>query len=115
MTTTASKRHRISNTCRVLHRVHVKDARTRACIEAQKLNTTIAEQALAAREDAGLTQSQPAKLVGTTQSVISRLEDADHDGHCLSMLQRIATALNRRVVIRLVARPATSKRTATRA
>jgi predicted transcriptional regulator len=46
------------------------------------------------REQAGLTQRQLADLVGTTQSVIARLEDADYDGHSLSMLARIASALN---------------------
>ena len=43
-----------------------------------------------------------AKLVGTTQSVISRLEDAGYSGHTLSMLDRIATVLHYRVVVRLV-------------
>ncbi len=44
------------------------------------------------REDAGLTQSQLAKKVRTTQSVIARLEDAEYTGHSLSMLERIAAA-----------------------
>jgi hypothetical protein len=34
--------------------------------------------------------------------VICRLEDADYEGHSVSMLRRIATALNRRVEIRFV-------------
>ena len=40
--------------------------------------------------------------MGTTQSVISRLEDADYEGHSLSMLQRIATALRMRLKVSLV-------------
>lgn len=44
------------------------------------------------REDAGLTQVEIAKKVGTTQSVIARLEDAEYTGHSLTMLERIATA-----------------------
>ena len=44
------------------------------------------------REDAGLTQSELAAKVGTTQSVIARLEDAEYTGHSLTMLQRIASA-----------------------
>jgi ribosome-binding protein aMBF1 (putative translation factor) len=44
------------------------------------------------REDAGLTQAEVAKKVGTTQSVIARLEDAEYTGHSLTMLERIATA-----------------------
>jgi ribosome-binding protein aMBF1 (putative translation factor) len=44
------------------------------------------------REDAGLTQSELARKIGTTQSVIARLEDAEYAGHLLTMLERIATA-----------------------
>ena len=55
-----------------------------------------------ARTAAGLTQKQLADLIGTNQSVISRLEDADYDRHSLAMLDRIARALNRRVEVRLV-------------
>ena len=33
-----------------------------------------------------LPQKELAELIGTTQSVISRLEDADYEGHSLSML-----------------------------
>lgn len=56
-----------------------------------------------ARNKAGLTQKDLAKLVGTTQSVIARLEDADYDGHSLRMLNRIAAALNKRIDIRFLA------------
>jgi ribosome-binding protein aMBF1 (putative translation factor) len=42
------------------------------------------------REDAELTQAELAKKVGTTQSVIARLEDAEYTGHSLTMLERIA-------------------------
>ena len=41
-------------------------------------------------------------MAGTTQPVISRLEDADYDGHSLFMLQRIAIALKKRLAIGLV-------------
>ena len=44
------------------------------------------------REDADLTQAELARKVGTTQSVIARLEDAEYAGHSLTMLERIATA-----------------------
>ena len=55
-----------------------------------------------ARQEAGLTQTELAKLVGTTQSVISRLEDADYEGHSLPMLNRIAAALHKQVEIRFI-------------
>ncbi len=44
------------------------------------------------REDVGFTQAELAKKVGTTQSVIARLEDAEYSGRSLTMLERIASA-----------------------
>ncbi len=44
------------------------------------------------RDAEGLTQAELAKRVGTTQSVIARLEDAEYTGHSLAMLERIAAA-----------------------
>jgi len=38
----------------------------------------------------------PGLLVGTTGSVISRLESAEYDGHSLKMLERIAVAFRRK-------------------
>ena len=54
------------------------------------------------RTAARQTQRQLAKKVGTTASVICRLEDADYQGHSLAMLRRIAAALGKRVEIRFV-------------
>jgi len=55
-----------------------------------------------ARTAAGLTQQQLAKLIGTKQPVISQLENADYRGQSLTMLQRIARALELEVQLRLV-------------
>jgi len=62
----------------------------------------IAQMVYDARTTAGMTQTQLAQAVGTTQSVISQLEDSEYEGHSLSMLRRIAKALNRDVEIRFV-------------
>ena len=62
----------------------------------------IAQMIYDARTAAQLTQSQLAEKVGTTQSVISQLEDADYEGHSLSMLRRVAAALDQRIEIRFV-------------
>jgi transcriptional regulator with XRE-family HTH domain len=49
-----------------------------------------------------LSQAQLAKLIGTTASVICRLEDADYEGHSLAMLRRIGAVLDQRVEVRFV-------------
>ncbi len=72
-------------------------------LEQEQANLEIARRIYELRTKAGLSQAQLAKKVGTTQSVISRLEDADYDGHSLAMLRRIASALEKRLEIRFVA------------
>jgi ribosome-binding protein aMBF1 (putative translation factor) len=67
-----------------------------------ELNARIAQEIYDLRAKAGLTQRQLAKLIGTTDSVISRLEDADYRGHSLKTLHRIAFALNQRVDVHFV-------------
>ena len=71
-------------------------------IEKEKKRLEIAEQIYAIRTKAKLSQQQLAKKVGTTQSVISRLENAEYSGHTLSMLNKIAMALGHEVEVRLV-------------
>ncbi len=73
-----------------------------AALEQERANAEIAREIFVLRENAELTQKQLADLVGTTPSVICRLEDADYEGHSLSMLRRIAEALGRRVEVRFV-------------
>ena len=51
------------------------------------------------RERHGLTQKGLAARVGTTQSVIARLGDADYEGDSLRMLARIAAAVGEHVTI----------------
>jgi DNA-binding XRE family transcriptional regulator len=79
-----------------------KDPDKGAAFEEELANAEVARKIYDIRTKAGLTQKQLAKLAGTTASVISRLEDADYDGHSLAMLRRIASALDKRVEIRFV-------------
>ncbi|HEY3150715.1 MAG TPA: helix-turn-helix transcriptional regulator [Candidatus Binatia bacterium] len=64
----------------------------------------VALQISALREKAGLSQQDLAKLVGTSQQQISRLESPGYEGHSLSMLRRVASVLRARV--RVVFEPA---------
>ena len=71
-------------------------------VEQEQANLEIARKIYELRTKAKFSQAVLARKVGTTQSVISRLEDADYDGHSLAMLRRIAAALERRVEIRFL-------------
>jgi ribosome-binding protein aMBF1 (putative translation factor) len=87
----------------ILHRRYIKgDPQREASLRAERINVEVAAMVCKSRAEAGLTKKELAELVGTTQSVISRLEDADYEGHSLSMLQRIAAALRMRLKVSLV-------------
>ena len=95
-----AKKGKTSDAVSILHGRYVKDDPERkASLAAERLNADVAQMIYDLRKQAGLTQQELAKLVGTTQSVISRLEDADYEGHSLSMVSRIAKAVNQRLVV----------------
>ena len=71
-------------------------------LEEARASAEVARKVSELRTKAKLTQKELAARVGTTASVISRLEDDDYEGHSLAMLRRIASALNKRVEIRFV-------------
>ena len=54
------------------------------------------------RKKAGLTQTQLAKLVGTRQSNIARIESADYTGYTLKSLGKVTQALKARLEIKIV-------------
>jgi ribosome-binding protein aMBF1 (putative translation factor) len=100
-----------SDAVAILENLIKDDPRTRELADEATVNSMVAKLIYEARTQAGLTQRQLADLVGTKQPVIARLEDSGYEGHSLTMLQRVAKALGRRLEIRL--RPA--KRVAQRA
>lgn len=87
----------------ILHRRLVAGKPERqAELEKIRADDAVARKIYDLRTKAGLSQRAFAKLVGTTASVICRLEDTDYEGHSLAMLNRIAAALDKRVEIRFV-------------
>lgn len=70
--------------------------------ERATVNAHVAQLIYEARTESELSQKELAQMIGTTQSVISRLEDADYEGDSLSMLNRVAKALDRKFKIALL-------------
>jgi len=89
---------------KILAHIAGKDPAMQRGFEEEVANREVAQKIFQLRQDSGLSQAELARRVGTTQSVISRLEDADYEGHSLAMLNRIAAAVERRVEIRFVPR-----------
>jgi len=102
--------HKTSDAIEILHRrFYVGRPKRIAALNEAIANDEVARKIHDLRTRARLTQKQLAKLIGTTPSAISRLEDADYEGHSLAMLNRIAAALNKRVKIEFVPLPSKRK------
>jgi len=93
-----------TNALEILHRRYIEGKPQMEAMveEEERVNADVARKIYELRMKAGLSQRQLAERVGTTASVICRLEDADYDGHSLTMLRRIAEALDHRVQINIV-------------
>ena len=99
----AKKKRTTTDAVKILHKRYIKgDPKRLKSLKIEREKANVAEQIYKLRTQAGLTQQQLAKRIGTTQSVISRLEDADYNGHSLQMLERIARALGYKIEIRLL-------------
>lgn len=98
-----TKRRSTTEAVEILHRRYFESKpEMLALLEHERINADVAQKIYDLRAKAGLSQRQLADKVGTTASVICRLEDADYQGHSLEMLQRIAAALDSTVEVRFV-------------
>lgn len=93
---------RTKDALHILARVTGRGESVKAGIAQARTNLEVAQMIYDARTRAGLSQSQLAALIRSKQPVIARLEDADYEGHSLSMLQRIAEALGHHLELRFV-------------
>ena len=97
------KRPPASDAIEIMHRRYYEGKPERiAALEEARADDEVARKIYQLRTQASLSQRELAKLVGTTASVICRLEDANYEGHSLPLLRRIAAALDRRVEIRFM-------------
>ena len=93
---------RTKDALKILKGVTGDSESVKAGIEQARINFEVAQMIYDARTKAGLTQSELAALIGSKQPVIARLEDADYEGHSLTILQRIAAALEQRLELQFV-------------
>lgn len=99
---TKVERKRTSDAVAILDRMAGDSPGLRRLADEARVNAAVAQLIYEARTKAGLSQADLAERIGTKQSVISRLEDADYEGHSLTMLQRIAAALGQSLQIRFL-------------
>lgn len=87
-------------TLETLKRELLADAETRADYDAQADEYAIARELIAARTRAGLSQGEVAQRMGTTQSVVARLESGKRPPS-MRTVQRFAQAVGGHVVLRI--------------
>jgi ribosome-binding protein aMBF1 (putative translation factor) len=96
----ATKKKRTSDAIRDLDEWIGDDIDMRRGISEAAVHIAAAQIVYDARTNLGWSQAELARRVGTKQSVISRIEDSDYDGHSLSSLQRIAFEMGLEVDVR---------------
>ena len=88
------------------HKAFLRKAKKRrgfqAAYDALAVEYAIANQMLAARSRAGLTQEAVATRMGTSKSTVSRLESAGKHAPSLSSIKRYAEAVGCKIEVRLV-------------
>jgi DNA-binding XRE family transcriptional regulator len=83
----------------LLRRVYAGNPQRQEELAQSRREIALGEKIRLLREEAGLTQQALAKQIGTQPSAISRIEDANYDRHSVSLLSRIAKALDMRLII----------------
>ncbi len=87
-----------SDAVEIMHRRYIKGKKRRLrYIEKERERVEVAQKIYELRTQANLTQKELANLIGTRQSVISRLENADYRGYKIRTLEKVAEALNHRL------------------
>jgi ribosome-binding protein aMBF1 (putative translation factor) len=99
------RRKPTSDAITILEGRHYTDPKRRAELERARIHAKLAQEIYARRKALGLSQAELARRANTSVSAISRLEDADYDGHSLNVAVRVMAALNRRLELRSVPLP----------
>ncbi|MFA5285549.1 MAG: helix-turn-helix transcriptional regulator [Smithellaceae bacterium] len=84
-------------------RDELKDPESKLHYQEERRTLKMAMKIVELREKKGLSQQQLAKLMGTSQQAISRIESGEYEGFTLKTLEKIAEATGMRVKIEFVA------------
>jgi DNA-binding XRE family transcriptional regulator len=84
-------------------REDLKDPEFKAHYQEERQALKLAMKISKLREKKGLSQQQMAKLMGTSQQAVSRIESGEYEGFTLKTLEKIAEATGTKVKIEFVA------------
>jgi len=96
------KRKQAADALEIIDRRFFRSPRARKELAEAEASAQVSRLLFELRSRAGLTQQELADKVGTSHSVISRIEADDYQGHSLALLRRVASALGKRVEIRFL-------------
>lgn len=94
-----TKRKRTSDAVELMNRWYGGDEEWEQELAEERVRVQVGQIVYDLRTEAGLSQEALAKLAGTSQSIISRVENADYEGSALEMLNRICSALHRPIKV----------------
>lgn len=80
----------------------VNDRELNGLYQRELAKVKLANQILAARQHAGLSQAALARRIGTQQTDVARMENAAYASYTVSTLAKIAAATGSRLEVRLV-------------
>ena len=81
----------------------IKDSEFKKYYQEERQALKLAMKIAELRDQKGLSQQELAKLMGTSQQAISRIESGEYEGFTLKTLEKIAEATGMRVKIEFVA------------
>ncbi len=81
----------------------LKDPEFRTHYQEERQALKLAMKITKLREKKGLSQQELAKLMGTSQQAISRIESGDYEGFTLKTLEKIAEATGTQLEIEFIA------------
>lgn len=84
-------------------REELKDSEFKTHYQEERQALKLALKIAKLREKKGLSQQQMAKLMGTSQQAVSRIESGEYEGFTLKTLEKIAEATGTKVKIEFVA------------
>lgn len=94
-----SSKRKVSDAVELMDRWYGHTPGWDALLAEEELNMQIGQAVYDLRNAAGLSQQQLAELAGTTQAVISRVENADYTGNAMEILKRVSLALRVKITI----------------
>jgi DNA-binding XRE family transcriptional regulator len=84
-------------------REDLKDPEFKAHYQEERQALKLAIKIVKLREKKGLSRQEMAKLMGTSQQAVSRIESGEYEGFTLKTLEKIAEATGTKVKIEFVA------------